>query len=307
MALLLMMPGRDCAAFARHLRRHTADLDIRIWPETGDPAEVIFAVCWQHPPGSLSGLARLRAISSYGAGVDQLLRDLTIPEHITIARIIDPNLARELAEYLVAVVSAQRRQLLAYVVQQRRQMWQEQKIEQTATVGFLGLGEMGGQAARAFASLGYEVHGWSRSSKQIAGIRSHTGIDGLTQMLAAVDFVISALPLTRETENLIDTKFLRQMRRGACLVNVGRGEQIVDADLMAALDEGHLGAAWLDVFRSEPLSAQHPFWCHPRIHITPHIAGKTNPATVAAQVAENYRRLQQGLPLLNTIDRKQGY
>jgi glyoxylate/hydroxypyruvate reductase A len=174
-------------------------------------------------------------------------------------------------------------------------------------IGILGLGEIGAPIAHLFAQLGFGVAGWSRTEKKIAGVESFCGEAGLPGLLARTDILVCLLPLTPETENILDKTAFAALPKGAYLINPARGLHVVEEDLLAAIEAGHLSGAALDVFHTEPLPKDHPFWAHPKIRITPHIAGITNPATAVAQVAENIRRVRAGREPLNLVDRTRGY
>ena len=169
------------------------------------------------------------------------------------------------------------------------------------------LGTIGQDTARKFAALGFPTAGWSRTPKSLPGIESFHGPDGLAKFLARTDILVAVLPLTRETHGILNARNLAALPKGAYLINMARGGHVVDADLLAALDSGHLSGAALDVFNTEPLPADHPYWTHPKVYVTPHVAGSTNPRTAAPGVIENIKRLRAGQPLINTVDPKTGY
>jgi len=178
---------------------------------------------------------------------------------------------------------------------------------QDRRVGFLGLGELGAAAARTLAGRNFAVAGWSRRPKGLAGIATFAGADGLRPFLARTDILVCLLPLTTETRGIVNADTLSALPRGATLINLARGGHVVDDDLLAALDNGQLGRAVLDVFNTEPLPSDHPYWTHPRVVITPHMAAETDPTTATTQVVENLRRLRAGEPLRNVVDRAAGY
>ncbi|HUC70107.1 MAG TPA: glyoxylate/hydroxypyruvate reductase A [Stellaceae bacterium] len=309
MALLFRSSVDSAVRWQGELARLGSELDIRIWPEIGDAAEIEYALVWRPEPGLLASLPNLRLILSLGAGVDHILCDPQLPRDVPIVRLVDPYLTDAMSEYVVLQVLRLHRQDLDYRAQQQAGIWRElpQKNAGERPVGILGFGEIGQDAARKLAALGFPVVGWSRAEKTIARFRAHAGAGGLAKLLAGSEIVVCLLPLTPETEGILCASTFAALPRGAGLVNAGRGGHLVEADLIPALDSGQLAAAALDVFRDEPLPPGHPFWRHPRILVTPHIAGITNPTTAAAIVLDNIRRFEEGRPLLNEVDRTQGY
>jgi glyoxylate/hydroxypyruvate reductase A len=309
MALLFSSTVDSAARWQAALGRLAADLEVRVWPDVGDPSEIDYALIWRPEPGLLAGLPKLRLILSLGAGIDHILRDPQLPRDLPIVRLVDPYLTAAMSEYVVLQVLALHRRDLDYRAQQHALIWRElpQKNAGERPVGILGFGEIGHDAGRKLAALGFPVAGWSRSEKAVAGFRTHAGADGLAQLLAGSEILVCLLPLTSATEGILCARNFALLPRGAGLVNAGRGGHLVEPDLIPALDSGQLSGAALDVFREEPLPPGHPFWRHPRILVTPHIAGITNPETAAAIVVDNIRRFEGGRPLLNEVDRAQGY
>ncbi len=240
---------------------------------------------------------------------DHLLGDPALPRHVPIMRMVDPYMTAAMTEHVVTQVLRLHRRDLTYLAQQRDCVWHEhaQPNAGERRIGFLGLGALGSDAAQKLAALGFAVAGWSRAPKTIAGIESFHGDAGFAALLARTDILVCLLPLTAATEGILDRRAFALLPRGAAIVNVGRGRHLVEEDLLAALDEGQIGAAALDVFRTEPLPADHPFWRHQRIIVTPHIAGATHPPTAAGIIAENLRRLRRGQPLLYLMDPAREY
>ncbi len=308
MALLFFSEDDDPVAWSAALRARLPDLDIRIWPVIGSPDEIEAALVWLPPPGLLASLPRLRAIFSLGAGVDAMLRDPTLPD-LPLCRMVDPSLTATMAEYVLACVLWYHRQFDLYARQQAERRWKLYlPAPAVATrVGVMGLGVLGSATATALAAHGFSVRGWSRTQRDVAGVACFAGAAGLEAFLAGSDILVCLLPLTPDTEDLLDAALLGRLPEGARLIQVGRGRQLVEADLLAALDAGRLAHATLDVVREEPLPPAHPFWTHPRIRLTPHAASYCQPATGAASVAENIRRLRDGRPLLHVVDRRRGY
>ncbi len=307
MSIALIIPDRKLDAVAAALQQQLPDVSIEIWPDISQPAAVEFAVVWKQPAGSVASLPNLKALQSFGAGVDSILSDITLPASLPLARIVDPHLTASMLEYLDTVVNYYRLRFDEFGNNQQQQVWKPRSPRKIRHLTVLGLGELGSAAARHFAGLGYSVRGWSGSLRQIDGVQCFAGDDQFADAVAEADLLICLLPLTPATENLLNEARLAQLKTGAILVNVARGAIVDDEALLAALQTGQLAAACLDVFRIEPLPAQHRFWMTPGILLTPHISAVTNADTAVAQIAENYRRVQAGLPLMNQVDRTRGY
>ncbi|HLI12005.1 MAG TPA: glyoxylate/hydroxypyruvate reductase A [Alphaproteobacteria bacterium] len=309
MALLYKSETDRADWWRQELGRRIPDLEMRVWPEIGDPAEIEYALVWNLAPGVLKTLPNLRAIFSLGAGVDHLFADPDLPRHIPVCRVVDRYLTQRMTEYVALHVLRYHRRQPEFDELQRAETWDElySPTAEERHVGIMGLGELGADAARKLAALGFAVLGWSRSPKAIPGIESFHGEAGLAPFLARSEILVCLLPLTPATENILSASLFARLPKGACLINAARGRHLVEKDLLAALDSGRLAHATLDVFRSEPLPKGHPFWRHPRITVTPHIASITDPRTVAELVAENVARDRRGEPLLHTVDTALGY
>jgi len=270
------------------------------------------AVVANPPPGGLRGLPKLRLIQSLWAGVDRLLLDATLPPGVPIARMVDPAMNASMAETALWATLALHRGFFKYAQSQRQGLWQPrpQRRADSVRVLVLGLGQMGLTAARRIAQQGYHVSGWSlhpRSpSAELDGIAVHAG-EALPTLLAASDIVINLLPLTPATRGLLDARFFAALPAGASVVNLARGAHLVDADLLATLDSGHLAHAVLDVFHTEPLPAGHAYWSHPQVSLLPHVAAQTDPASASQVVAANVQALLAGQPLAHRVDSARGY
>jgi len=280
------------------------------WVRHRDEADDIdIAVVANPTPGSLDGLSGLRLIQSLWAGVDKLLRDPTVPAGVPLARMVDPAMNTAMAETALWAVLHLHRDHDLYGVQQRERQWHAhpQRRADEVHVAVLGLGEMGRTTALRLVANGYRVSGWSRRGAVVPGVAVAQGPEGLRRVLGEADIVINLLPLTPGTQGLFDATTLAGMRPGASLVNLARGGHVVETDLLAALDAGHLRHAVLDVFREEPLAPDHPFWAHPRVTVRPHVAAATDPRSAAQVVARNIRALREGRPLAHLVDRSAGY
>jgi glyoxylate/hydroxypyruvate reductase len=309
MALLFRSTVDSAARWRAQLTRLTEELDIRVWPHIGDPAEIDYALVWRPEPGFLASLPNLKLILSLGAGVDHLLGDPQLPRHLPIVRLVDPHMTDAMSEYVILQVLRLHRHDLDYRTQQQERVWREldQKNAVARRVGILGFGELGRDAAKKLRTLGFDVAAWSRGEKTVAGIESYAGAEGLRLLLARSEILVCLLPLTAETEGILNARNLALLPRGAALVNVSRGAHLVEDDLLAGLASGQISGAVLDVFHDEPLPVDHPFWHHPRVVVTPHVAAFTNPATAAPIILDNIRRFEEGRPLLNRVDPARGY
>nr|WP_301311696.1 glyoxylate/hydroxypyruvate reductase A [Azospirillum lipoferum] len=292
----------------REIARHLPDLEMRVWPETGDIADIEVAVVWKPPAGMLATLPNLKLIVSLGAGVEPILQDPTLPD-VPLVRMVADGLTVDMAGYVVFQVLYWHRLMDQYATLQAEARWEQldHRPASEVTVGFLGMGELGAASAGTLRTLGYRLMGWSRSPKSIEGVKSFSGPDGLAAMLPQCDLLVCLLPLTDETRGILNAKLFAALPKGAVVVNAARGGHLVESDLLDALESGHLRGASLDVFATEPLPADHPLWRHPKVRITPHVAGVTHPSRCVDQVAAAMTALREGRPLPNVVDRSRGY
>lgn len=291
------------------LRAAMPALEVRVWPEIGDPAEIDYAIVWKPPAGMLAGLPNLKVIYSLGAGIDAMLRDPTLPADVPLVRMVDLSLTEGMVEFVAEQVLAIHRQARTYRAQQAAGVWQQhdQRLARDVTIGILGLGTLGSAVARALTALNFRVAGWSRTPNAVEGVEGFAGATRLDTFLARSEILVCLLPLTAETEDILDRRLFAALPRGAWVINAGRGHHLVDADLVAALDSGHLAGAVLDVFRTEPLPADHPFWAHPKVVLTPHVAANNNATYATLRLAEQIARFERGEPMENVVDRARGY
>ncbi len=310
--IALVIPDRKLDQLQQQLQALLPGVPVWIYPHIPDPQAVSFAVVWKQPAGSIASMPNIRALQSFGAGVDSILSDATLPD-LPLARIVDPDLARSMVNYVHTMLNFYRLRLDLFAKQQRDAVWKPKSIRPIQQVCVLGLGELGSAVALSLLEQGYQVSGWSQSAKHLPGVRCFAKQQepsedaALQAAMAQADAIICLLPLTDDTENLLNATRLGYCKPGAVLINVARGALVDDAALLQALDKGQLSAACLDVFRQEPLPAEHPFWQHPAITITPHISAVTNAATAVAQIVDNYQRTMANLPLLHQVDRQRGY
>lgn len=290
------------------LAEHAPDLPFYFWPETGDPQAVTYLVCWEIPENLRQQFPNLQVIFSVGAGADQFNYSL-LPEGVTVVRMIEPGLKQDMVGYITFSVLALQRGMPRYLQQQQQQIWQKHPAPQAGDcrVGILGLGTLGQAAASQLLSLGFSCAGWSRTEKSVAGVRCWHGDDQLATFLSHTDILVCLLPLTDLTRGILCRSLFEQLPSGACLVHAGRGPQLNHNDLIQALDNGHLQHAIVDVTDPEPLPAGHPFWSHPGIWLTPHMASETRAESSVKVLLENIRRHQRGETMSGVIDATRGY
>lgn len=295
--------------YLRLLREVLPDETIACWPQEVDTAAVTHAAVWAPPEGFFAHFPNLQTIFAMGAGVDKLLRRGDVPEHVQIVRLTDAGMAQQMTEYCLYGVLHYQRQMDRYARQQRDAQWQplDTRLAAEVRVGILGLGELGSKVAGDLARLGYRVAGWSRRPRAMAGIRCLHGEAGLRELLPQTDVLFCVLPATPETRQLLYAETLALLPDDAALINAGRGSLIDEEALLARLDGGRLRFALLDVFAEEPLPEDHPFWQHPRVIITPHVAADTVPEEAVRQIAANLRAQAAGRPLTGVVDRGRGY
>lgn len=307
---LIMKPDLEHAcAWSDVFTDAMPEMPVRDWSAPGDKADIEFAFVWAPEPGALREFPNLKCIFSIGAGVDHLLKDPDLPDGVPIVRMVEPELTQGMSEYVTMHVLRYHREVPALEQQQRDKLWHE-LIAPTAPsrkVGILGLGVLGQDCARVLHALKFDLASWSRTPKQVDGVQSFHGADGLDPFLARTEILVCLLPLTAETEGILNRDLFAKLPRGAALINAGRGGHQVEADILEALDSGQLSGATLDVFRTEPLPTDSPFWTHPKVTLTPHIASVTQQVSAIEQVVANIRRIQAGEAPLNTVDRELGY
>jgi len=288
------------------LRAALPGADVSLWQPGAPPAD--YAIVWAPPQAFFDEQPQLQAAFNIGAGVDALLR-LDIAPSTRLIRLDDAGMGVQMAEYVCHALIRHYRQMAGYASQQQSQRWEQRAIPARAQmpVGIMGLGVLGTRVARAVAQFEFPVNGWSRSAKHIDGVRCYAGAQGLGDFLAASRVLVSVLPSTPQTRALLNRSTLSRLQPGGYLINVARGVQVVEDDLLALLDEGHLAGAALDVFETEPLPPAHPLWTHPLVTVTPHVAALTLRADSVAQIAAKIADLKAGKPVAGTVDRQCGY
>ena len=301
-------PAQRGAIWAEQFAHKLPQLPFRTWPDVGDAAQVRFLAAWEPPPRLAETFPNLEMLFSVGAGVDQF--DFSaLPRDLKVVRMVEPGLTACMCEYVSWAVLSLHRGIPQYRLQQQRREWKEHPVRPASSrrVGVMGMGTLGRAALAQLRQLGFDCAGWSRSRRNDPGIRCYAGEAELDGFLARTDILVCLLPLTPETRGILDQRIFDSLPPGASLVNAARGGHLVQPDLLDALERGQLSAAILDVCEPEPLPQGHPFWDHPRIWLTPHVASATQAETAAEALLDNLRRHAAGLPLQGVVDRSQGY
>lgn len=315
MAFLFVMPTWPVDVWTEAMHKVAPELDVRVWPgRIGNRNDIEYCAAWLPPPGILKSLPNLKVIMSLGAGVDAILQDATLPDHLPIVRVNDPDLTSRMTEYVVLHVLMHHRQQRRLDRNQKMYIWDSFPTHAASDlrVGIMGMGVMGTDSSIRLRDLGFRVAGWSRSRKSLPGIESFAGPGEFDAFLTRTDVLVSLLPATPETDGIINCATIRKLSRkgpfGAPIViNAGRGRQQSADDILASLDKGELHAVTLDVFAIEPLPQDSPLWTHPKVTVTPHCAADSDPETICSYIAANIERHRRGETLANLVDRRRGY
>lgn len=308
MALLYKADPARASHWQTLFAEHAPDIEWRAWPDIGNPEEVEYLAAWQAPEDLTQLLPNLKVLFALSAGVDQL--DLSrLPADLPVVRLLDPGITRGMCEYATWAVLSLHRDMLRYREQQVARCWQAHLLQpaENRRVGVMGLGTQAQQILATLAPFGFALSGWARSVHEIEGVTCFAGQSQLAAFLGQCDILLCLLPLTEQTEGILDRNLFALLPRGAGLVNMGRGGHLVEGDLLEALDSGQLGGAVLDVLQVEPAMADHPFWGHPQVVLTPHVAAMTQPASAFGVLLENIRRFERGERMVGQIDRNRGY
>lgn len=299
----------DFDTWKHALQAHLPTLRVVHADEVSDPEEIHYALVWKPPAGFFQQMTQLKLIVNLGAGVDSLASRDDLPAHVPITRISDPNMARMMAGYVLFATLRHARDIPYFEAVQRRGEWayRHPRNPEDIRVAVLGLGELGAMAANELQRQGLTVLGWSRSPRQIEGVRCYAGLESLDTVLAHADILVIMLPLTADTHNLLDRARLERLPQGAAVINVARGAIVDQRALMELLQSGHIGSATLDVFEREPLPSDDPLWTMPNVLITPHLASVAIPASAAKQIAANLVRISNGDDLTSQVDLRRGY
>jgi glyoxylate/hydroxypyruvate reductase A len=290
------------------LGRHLSDFSlVDLMSPEGRMADI--ALVWAPPAGAFADMPNLKGIINKGQGVDHIMRDPTVPRDVPLVRLVDPDMSDALSHWVVLEALDFWRDASYYRRCQTQKIWKPvvQRPATGATIGIMGVGAIGSVVAKRFAALGFAVRGWARSPREIDGVTVFAGSDSLDKFLDDVDILVSVLPLTDETTGIMNADLFARLAKGAFVINGGRGQQLVEDDLLTALEAGQLAGAALDVFAHEPLPKDHPFWTHPKITVWPHVAAQTNPNTAASQVAAAITAIMAGKMPENRVDWHRGY
>ena len=306
MSLAIISPGRNPQIWIDAIRKYDPEIKIQVYPDIQAPEEVEMALLWQHPPGYLKTFPNLKLISSLGAGVDHILSDSAVPKDMPIVRIVDEKLTWSMTNYVIMGVLNFHRQLTRYQLDQQRKVWDMTNPEIPVKVGVMGVGALGGDVLDKLNYMGFEVVGFGFGEKKNFPY-PYFSKNQLQEFLNEINVLVCLLPLTPDTEGILNKNLFEKCQRGTFLINVARGKHLVEEDLIPAIDAGFLSGALLDVYSVEPLPKEHPFWEESRIQLTPHIASVTNPSAAAPQIVENFKRIKSNQALINLVSREKGY
>ncbi|SCX77925.1 glyoxylate/hydroxypyruvate reductase A [Pseudomonas sp. NFACC37-1] len=308
MALLYKADPVRGEQWKRLFAEHAPDIEWRAWPDIGDPKDIRYLAAWQAPNDLETLLPNLEVLFALSAGVDQLDLD-RLPTSLPVVRLLDPGITRGMCEYASFAVLSLHRDMLRYRQQQIARCWQAHLLQPAAQrrVGVMGLGMQAQQILATLQTFGFALSGWARSEHRIAGVDCFAGDEQLPAFLGQCDIVLCVLPLTEQTRGILNRQLFHHLPKGAALVNMGRGGHLIEEDLLEALASGQLSAAVLDVLQQEPAAPDHPFWQHPQILLTPHIAAMTQPESAFGVLLDNIRRHQRGESMLGQIDPQRRY
>lgn len=306
MKIIFCCPDTDLQPWLEGLSAALPDAQVTVWQSGAPLAD--YAVVWAPPQAFLDEQTQLKAIFNTGAGVDALMK-LNLPVDVPVIRLDDAGMAVQMAEYVCHALIRHFREFDGYEADMAQGKWSSRKPRDRADfpVGIMGLGVLGERVARAVAQFDFPVNGWSRSPKPLAGVQGFAGGAQLPAFLSASKVLVCLLPLTDETRDVMNFESLSRLQVGGYVINVARGAHLVDEDLLALLDSGHLAGATLDVFRTEPLPPEHAFWQHPKIVLTPHTSARTLRSESIAQIAQKLAALQRGEAVAGRVNLGQGY
>lgn len=309
--LLIAVPPKWAPNWAEPLAELAPDLRVlATGRDEYDPRDIDYVLSFRPKPGLLKTLPNLKFVFSIGAGVDGFFADPEYPRHVPLVRFVDRTLSVEMAQYIVMHALIHYREQRQFDAQQRESTWRQNYISKPARdtrIGILGLGEIGTMAAERLRDLDFAMSGWSRTRKNVQGVRTFAGDAELPAFLAQCDILVCVLPLTPDTRHILNAKTFAQLPKGAFVINVARGGHVNEPGLIASIDSGHLSGAALDVFETEPLPETSPLWTHPKITVTPHVAAISHPKIAAQHVIDCIAKERKGEPLANVVDMERGY
>ncbi|WP_394748784.1 2-hydroxyacid dehydrogenase [Spongiimicrobium salis] len=308
MGIVIIRQDDKIEAWKNAIQTFDPKVEVYSYLEDHSKEEISMVLVWKPPHGIIGQYPNLKCIASAGAGVDFIFEEEDLPS-VPITRVVDPVLASDMSEFVLALTLNHLKNLNTYKADQSAQQWVPRPYLRIkdVTIGILGLGTLGQAVAADMLKLGFKVQGWARSSKELEGITSFSGPEELSTFLATTSILVCLLPLTKETEGILNVDLFEQLPKGSYIINVARGAHLNAADLIKALDREQLSGASLDVFHTEPLPKTHALWQHPKVHITPHVASVSDPQAVVPQIMENYYRLESGKALYNVVSSQKGY
>src|SRR5690625_1644188 len=301
--------NRFTTAWTQALKKHAHGFDIQVYPEDTQRESTEFVMSFSPDEDAFSHYPNLKVVASMGAGVQSILNNPSLPRQVQITKVVQPEHQEDIAEFVLALCLNHLRKLMVYTLDKLEKKWEPKTYKRAVdtTVGIMGIGAIGQVIGRKLVKNGFSVKGWSRTKKNLKNIQTFYGDAQKNEFLKGIDILVCILPLTPLTEGILNKKVFQQLNEGAFLINIGRGGQLVEEDLINALENNQLSGAALDVFRQEPLPENHVFWEHKKIMITPHIAGNTHPELAVKDVLRNYKAMKSGKKLIHTVDRERGY
>jgi len=291
------------------LRKKASGFEIQTYPDDTDREETEFILAFDPPENAFAKYPNLKVVASMGAGVQSILNDPSLPEDVQVTKVVQTEHQQDIAEFVLALCLSHLKNLMVYTQNKSQKLWEPRKYKRAedTTVGIMGIGAIGQVIGKLLVKNNFKVTGWSSSKKDIENIQTFHGNNQKEAFLKTANILVCILPLTKETEGILNTSVFETLPKGAYLINVGRGGQLVEKDLLKALEKGLLSAAALDVFQQEPLPENHPFWEEKNIMITPHVAGNTHAELAAEDVKRNYKAMKTGDKLVHVVDRTKGY
>ncbi len=308
MSIAVIAPGRDRSKWIAYFERADPSINVEIWPDIQEPEKVQCALVWKHPIGELLKYPNLKFIACMGAGVDHIIQDPKLPKGVPITKVVDDQLSKDMSIYVIQGILNNQRRFVDHLHARERGEWlNSHRYPEKMNIGILGLGVLGQDVASKLVTLGFDAFGFSQTKKEVIGVSCFWGKDQMAEFLNSINVLVCMLPLVDQTRGFLNKDLFARLNKGTYLINVARGEHLVDEDLIAAIDEGQISGALLDVFHEEPLPKDHPFWSREEIMITPHNASVTDPKSVARQIVDNYHRIETAEPFKFVIDREKGY
>lgn len=309
MSVVIIRQDGKINAWKEALQAKAPQVNFYSYLEDHPKDEIEVAMVWKHPPGIFAEYTQLKYIASFGAGVDFIFDDSQLPDKIPVTRVVDQVLASDMSEFVIGIILTFLKNLHLYRTEQNQKIWNPRPYSRISdvTIGIMGLGALGLKLFEDLKALKFRILGWSNSIKSVDRLVSYIGDEQKSEFLSKVDILVCLLPLTDRTRGILNKGLFKKLPKGAYIINVARGGHLVDQDLIEMLDIGQLSGACLDVYHKEPLPENHPFWDHPKIFMTPHIASVSDVDAVVPQLLENYFRFKQGLPLRNLVSTTRGY